>query len=249
MWLTTFNDLMTLLLTFFVMAFSMGSLEGGKIQNLTKALNAGMGALGSSYHPEYPVFVPVMPVFKFAKKSGEIKPRPQTGPVEGEERGHTPTLKLPEKPTAASTGGVQPHPETLKQALEGLEYQWDSERSITIRLPDTVLFDQGSAEIRREAVPILGKIAQAAAKTSGCEVLVVGHTDDIPIQTPRFPSNWELSAARASAVVKYLAQSGGMDPSRLAASGYGSSWPAVPNDSAEHRTMNRRVEIKLTEKR
>ena len=239
---------MTLLLTFFVLTLSMGSLEGGKIQEFARALNAGMGALGSSYHPEYPVFVPVMPVFKFAKKSEELKSDSQSSVVKGEKKAHTPT-KLTEKSNAALPGGAQAHPEALKQALEGIEYQWDSERSLTIRLPDTVLFDQGSAELRGEAMPLLDKVVQAAAKIPGYEMLVIGHTDDLPIQTPRFPSNWELSAARASAVVKYLARSGGIDASRLAASGYGSSWPAVPNDSAEHRAMNRRVEIKFMKKR
>jgi chemotaxis protein MotB len=247
LWLTTFNDLMTLLLTFFVLAFSMGSLEGGKIQEFTRALNAGMGALGSRYHPEYPVFVPVMPVFKFAKKVGEIKPHGQKVQVKGEEKATD--SRLGEKSSAALPVSPQVHPEALKQALEGIEYRWDSEQSLTIRLPDRVLFDRGSAELRGEALPILGKVAQAAAKIPDYEMLVIGHTDDLPIKTTRFPSNWELSAARASAVVKYLAQSEGIDASRLVASGYGSSWPAFPNDSAEHRAMNRRVEIKFTKKR
>ncbi|HSH70991.1 MAG TPA: OmpA family protein, partial [Deferrisomatales bacterium] len=78
--------------------------------------------------------------------------------------------------------------------------------------------------------------------------LVEGHTDDVPIRgvlAQRFPTNWELSAARALSVVRFLQEVGGVDPARLAAAGYGEYRPAVPNDSAENRARNRRIELKL----
>jgi chemotaxis protein MotB len=223
------------------------------MEKFIRALNGGMGVPASDPHTDYPVFVPVMPVFKFGKKYNEMERLPRNGLAKDQDSSDQRSKMVPpehrEKTVVTPPSMVKVQPERLKQDLQGLEYQWDSERSLTIRLPNTVLFDEGGAEIRPEALPVLNKVAEMAIKTPGYELLVVGHTDDLPIQTTRFPSNWELSAARASAVVKYLAQKGGLDPSRLAASGYGSSWPVVLNDSQEHRAMNRRVEIKLIEKR
>jgi chemotaxis protein MotB len=74
-------------------------------------------------------------------------------------------------------------------------------------------------------------------------VRVEGHTDDVPIRTARYQSNWELSTARASAVVAYLVEVGKLDPERLSAAGYGEFHPQVPNDSPEHRARNRRVDL------
>ncbi len=87
-------------------------------------------------------------------------------------------------------------------------------------------------------------IAQAIKKVS-YSVRVEGHTDNVPIQTPRFPSNWELSVGRAVNVVKYFAEVSDMNPQRLSAVGYGESRPVVPNDTPLNRAKNRRVEILL----
>ncbi|MEZ4293025.1 MAG: OmpA family protein, partial [Myxococcota bacterium] len=75
------------------------------------------------------------------------------------------------------------------------------------------------------------------------ELSIEGHTDDAPISTPRFPTNWHLSAARSIAVLRYMIDAGDVDPSRIAAAGYGSTRPLVPNDSEENRATNRRVEF------
>jgi chemotaxis protein MotB len=81
--------------------------------------------------------------------------------------------------------------------------------------------------------------------TLSCEVRVEGHTDNIPIENYRFPSNWELSSARASSVVRYLHNIRKVHPSRLVAMGFGEYRPLIPNDNIDHRARNRRVEIFL----
>ena len=113
---------------------------------------------------------------------------------------------------------------------------------VILRFKDELTFPPGSAELMPSAKPVLDKIRTIIEQVPG-EVLVAGHTDDIPIRSERFPSNWHLSAARAATVVKYLLKNGTIAMSRLAAVGYGPSRPRYPNDTPEHRKKNRRVEI------
>ena len=113
-----------------------------------------------------------------------------------------------------------------------------------IQLENRVLFDLGMADINPEGLPVLDKVGNAVLTVSN-RVRVEGHTDDIPIHTYEYPSNWELSTARAVNVVKYLINRHGINPSRLSAVGYGESKPIASNDSRENRAKNRRVELVL----
>ncbi len=116
------------------------------------------------------------------------------------------------------------------------------EDRVILRLNDEVTFKPGSANLRPEALPILDKVREVIQAVPG-EILVAGHTDNTPIHTARFPSNWALSAARAATVVDVLLAPGTIAKRRIAAVGYGDSRPRVPNDSPENRRKNRRVEI------
>ncbi len=109
---------------------------------------------------------------------------------------------------------------------------------------DQVLFNFGRAAINPAGFVFLDKIADALDKIPYA-VRVEGHTDNVPIQTRRFPSNWELSVARAVNVVKYFAEVSNIDPKRLSAVGYGESRPVAANDTRPNRAKNRRVEIFL----
>lgn len=115
---------------------------------------------------------------------------------------------------------------------------------LTVRLAEKVLFASGSATIGAAGRVALAKIAEAFHDVKGRIIRVEGHTDDVPIRTARFPSNWELSAARAIAVVRLL-QERGVDPSLLGAAGYGEYQPVAGNDTVEGRAENRRIEISL----
>jgi len=109
---------------------------------------------------------------------------------------------------------------------------------------DNLLFEFGKASIRANGLPILDKLADVI-KSTPYQARVEGHTDNVPIHTQQFPSNWELSIARAVNVVKYLAEIKKIEPSRLSAVGYGESRPLGPNNSPVNRAKNRRVEIVL----
>jgi chemotaxis protein MotB len=113
-----------------------------------------------------------------------------------------------------------------------------------IALPNDVLFDSGKTAIKPDGQAALAQVAQVLATIPDRHFLVAGDTDDVPIHSGRFPSNWELSTARAVEVVKLLVDKG-VKPEVLAAGGYGQFDPIAPNDSPEHRAQNRRIEIVL----
>ena len=113
-----------------------------------------------------------------------------------------------------------------------------------IALESDVLFDSGKTNLKPAGEAALAKLAPVLAGITNRKYLVAGHTDDVPIKTAKFPSNWELSTARAVEVVRFLV-SNGMKPQQVAAAGYGEFDPVSPNDTPEHRTQNRRIEIVL----
>jgi chemotaxis protein MotB len=117
------------------------------------------------------------------------------------------------------------------------------ERGLVISLQDTVLFDSGSAVLNSQAVDIITTVGNVI-KPLPNYVLIEGHTDNLPIHNGEFPSNWELSSARATNVLQEVLKCG-LAPQRLSATGYGEYRPRVPNDSDDQRQMNRRVDIVL----
>jgi len=117
-----------------------------------------------------------------------------------------------------------------------------SAKGLVMRLSDYALFDAGVAVISPQAIPLLQKIGAIIAETPYA-VRVEGHTDDVPINTAQYPSNWELSTARAVNVLRYFIETYRISSVRLSAEGFGEYQPMVPNDSPVHRAKNRRVEI------
>ena len=212
-WMTTYSDLMTLLLVFFVMLVTFSSIELSKFR---KAMGSLKGALG------------VLKAEKMMIKIGEVPP-PRTSTEE--------TMYL-KKSTI-----------DLKRyiALEGLKevvQLEESSRGLTITISNPVLFDLGKANLKPEVRPLLDKIGEMI-KRSRVAVRVEGHTDNLPIRTSQFPSNWELSTTRAVNVLKYFIENCGVEPARLSAVGYGEYHPRVPNDTEAHRAQNRRVTIRI----
>jgi chemotaxis protein MotB len=118
-----------------------------------------------------------------------------------------------------------------------------TETGIAIKLADAMTFPTGSDNPYPEVIKPLKNVAKILDKYPDAHVRVEGHTDDVPISTAKFPSNWELSAARALSIVKLLSQYSKIDPGRLSAVGYGEHRPMVPNTSVQNRGKNRRIEI------
>ncbi len=138
--------------------------------------------------------------------------------------------------------------QSLKQEIsDGKIELSELKGKMTVQLKDKILFASGSARVGKEGEAALSKIADALKTVQGKIIRVEGHTDDVPTGGGQFPTNWELSLARAMAVVRSL-QNAGVDPTFLSAAGYGQYQPIAPNDSAENRSLNRRIEIVLAPK-
>jgi chemotaxis protein MotB len=135
--------------------------------------------------------------------------------------------------------------------LEDLAHEFNLEKEIKLvytreglvmRMSEQALFGLGSADITTEALPLLQKVGAIIAKTDYL-IRIEGHTDDLPIHTERYPSNWELSTGRAVNVLRYFIKNHDIDPRRLAAEGFSEFHPLVANDTPQNREKNRRVEI------
>lgn len=113
---------------------------------------------------------------------------------------------------------------------------------IVLSFQDTVLFNLGSASLTPDAINIIGKVTEVLARAP-LKIRVEGHTDDLPIRTAQFPSNWELSVSRATSVVRMMLSNPKMEPGRISILGHGEYRPVAPNDSPENRQLNRRVDI------
>ena len=120
-------------------------------------------------------------------------------------------------------------------------------RGLVIRLDNSVLFDEGSAIIKEDSYCTLDKIIDLLAKLSN-NIIIEGHTDSTPINNDKYPSNWELSTARATNIISYIMRSGKIKPNRLSAMGYGEYMPIADNTSTGGRLLNRRVDIIILKK-
>lgn len=133
--------------------------------------------------------------------------------------------------------------QALPPALrESVGFRQESRGLVVTVVTDQLLFQSGSAEIQPEGADILAQVA-AAVRGLPNQIAIEGHTDPAPIATAQFPSNWELSTARASSVLRFLVDVAGLDPGRLTASGYADTRPIADNATPEGRAKNRRVEI------
>lgn len=122
-----------------------------------------------------------------------------------------------------------------------------SDKGLIIRVNNTMLFDEGSSTIKMDAEKTLNEISKVLTKIDN-PVIIEGHTDSVPIKNLKFPSNWELSTARATNIISYLMKRGKISPKRLCAVGYGEYMPVADNTSVSGRNLNRRVDIIVLEK-
>ena len=131
----------------------------------------------------------------------------------------------------------------MRRALESKDVTISELKGkLTVNILDQILFDSGEAELKPEGQRILEKIAGVLMLHTNRQVQVIGHTDDVPIRR-KYASNWELSAARALAAVRFLQDRAGVDPRRLGALGHGEFHPIAPNTTVEGRARNRRIEV------
>ncbi|GAB4387899.1 MAG: OmpA family protein [Thermodesulfovibrionales bacterium] len=137
--------------------------------------------------------------------------------------------------------------ERLRKAIGGLDSRQamglrSDERGVVLSIGDRVLFDSGGAEIKESATQAIAAVAGVIAAVPN-DVAIEGHTDSVPISNSRYPSNWELSTARAASVLEALVARHGLPPERFSVAGYAEFRPVAPNETPEGRAKNRRVDI------
>ena len=216
-WLITYADLITLLMIFFVVMYTISNVNAKKFAQVASSLSQTLVGTSSGH------FIGEAP-----------GPMPMDVSPEGQRR------------EQHEMGEAQKQlEEYIKgQGLEGRVVVELEERGLVVSLKETMFFSIGSAEINPQAREVLSQIGQVLNKMPN-NVRIEGHTCDLPIRTASFPSNWELSTARATNVVRFLISNANFDPKRLSATGYGEYRPLKPNTNEGNRAMNRRVDIVL----
>jgi chemotaxis protein MotB len=157
---------------------------------------------------------------------------------------NTPHGALGESPDKPDMNEIQKQLETALAAQIGKHTVsvTPTKEGIVVSLREVGFFDSGSTSLRPEAEPTLGDFVNVI-RPKRVRVRIEGHTDNIPIHSPRFASNWELSTSRATEIIKLLITRYGIDPPRLSASGYSQFYPVASNATAEGRAMNRRIDL------
>ncbi len=220
-WLTTYSDMVTLLLCFFILLYSFSALDVEKFRQFVASFQ-GQGILDRGSTPLDEDTLP--------PPADNEDPSDIEGPFWDD--------------LGSMIGYIKDFLE--KHEIDGVVHVYREERGVLIELRDHVLFDSSRADIRREGVVLLDTLTLLFEEMPN-SITVEGHTDNIPINTVEFPSNWELSSARASRVVRYFTEIKGLEPTRFAAAGYGEYHPVESNLTAEGRSRNRRVVLVIRE--
>ena len=246
-YMATFADLMSLLMCFFVLLLSFAEIDAIKYKMVVMSLEKAFGVQREVVDEAIPKGTSII-AQEFSP--GEPKPTP-LNIVRQETTDETrDVLKVTmdaEAVAEAQAKQVAEEVEEFKQALvseieRGLIVVENQLNRIVIRIRERGSFPSGDATLNQDFVPILKKINEVLTQTDGL-IAVAGHTDNIPISTSRYRSNWELSTSRATSVVHELLRYNTIPPERFVLEGYADTRPLAPNDSAENRATNRRVEI------
>lgn len=242
-WLATFADLMSLLMCFFVLLLSFSEIDLQKYKQVAGSMKFAFGVQREIEADRIPMAESVV-----MKDFRPGRPEPTVlETIRQQTRDDTqttprdPVLPIDELRELVAAVRERLAEEIAADALElGIK-----EDGIMIRVRERDAFPSGSAALQSGFVPVLDKLVGVLNDLSG-RIVVSGHTDDVPIATRAFPSNWVLSSARAAAVVHHLASAGLDDPARIELRAYADTRPIVENDSIENRARNRRVEIDVT---
>lgn len=256
-WMSTFSDLMNLLLCFFVMLFAMSTLEESKLHELVAAMNntvsifdGGANAIGDgmmisngvSQLNELDEYINSTGKTATSENKGEDMKEYETSPEALRE--------LLEKIEESQLQANEELSENMAEALQESSISDQVDISFTaqyvqLTMNGALLFDSGSAELKAESEQILQKVGDVLQYYGNGTIEIEGHTDNVPINSSQYPSNEELSSARALSVFYFLTENTALDPMNLRHAGMGERVPIADNSTAEGRSRNRRVEIRI----
>jgi len=224
-WIVTFSDLMTLLLTFFILLYSISTVSEAKFRQAAASLQSVLsGNPSTMIFNETPSGADSMPF-------DPVVPQPIPNPVEQPD----------------FNAEIIEMYKTIKEFIQENGLNADIEvtynaRGVLVNISEAVLFESGSSDIKNEGQTLLDTMA-ILLQTIDKDIEVQGHTDNQPIQTSKYPTNWELSVDRAVQVARYFIQRHNIAPERLKAAGFAEFQPLAPNDTPENRALNRRVNL------
>jgi chemotaxis protein MotB len=210
-WVVTYGDMMSLLLTFFILILSFSTIQQAKFEEATASIKRSLG---------------------FMPKNTSVLKYPKPNPAYGSDESQRVLNEMMEFKAQISE---QKMTDNIKVML--------TDKGARFIIYDPLLFESGSATLKAAAEVPLMLIAGMIAKFPDTDVRIEGHTDDVPISTYLFKSNWELSSSRALSVLHFFVEKAKLTPYRLGATGYGEFRPISANVSSEARAKNRRVEI------
>src|SRR3954470_12906722 len=233
-WLVSYADMITLLMVLFVVLYAMGQTDKTKLEALRTSLQCAFSVevlrgaeatslKGSSGTSMIPAVVPLAVTQEVMAVTGQTTPDPHLAAALNDVREALLQVPVPSDTSGSVDVGA-------------------SREGIVISLAGNLLFDSGKSDLKPRGMTLMDTLAERL-RTMPNEIRVEGHPDNIPITTPLYPSNWELSSARATTVARYLTEQGELAPSRLSAAGFGEHRPVAPNDSREGRAKNRRVDL------
>ena len=254
-WVMTFADLMSLLMCFFVLLLAFSEMDVQKFKTLSGSMKQAFGVqrqikadeipkgtsiIAQEFSPGVPQPTPMQIIQQ--QTSDDTKDN-----LEFNEGDEGDSKNLAERMYTAAIESIREEAEKLVEDLKEeietgmLEVEW-SETEITVRLKEKSTFNSGEARLKSSSFQIIDRVSKSLNKIKG-NVIVAGHSDNVPINTYEYRSNWELSAARAANVVHHLTKKNRVDPNRIQMRAHAETKPLVPNDTRENRARNRRVEI------
>ena len=234
-WLVSYADFITLLFAFFVTMYAVSRVDEQKLGSAVESLQRALGSL--------------IPVQTFQRDPGAFSPThnplgtsllsdlASKMPL-GERRAFQKLAEEIKKEIERSLMAIEPE---KRPPVNKIKFILE-ERGLVIRVPESLFFDSGEASIRPDFLPLLDALGHSLEKIPN-HIRIEGHTDNIPIQTAKFPSNWELSTARATTIVRYFLSKFNIKPEKLSASGFAEFHPIATNSTPEGRSLNRRVDV------
>jgi len=232
-WLVSYADFITLLFAVFVTLYAMSQTDKKKVEEVMASMRDSFGYTSSPASKPSVIEAGAMNIIPSLNKAAQA---PQRG------RSRAGKSHGGEKDFKATKASIEAY--LLKAGAQGKVTVAINQRGLVVSLKEAGFYDSGSAALKAGSHTLLNDVVESLASYSN-GIRVEGHTDNVPISSHAFPSNWELSTARATNLLQYLTRQDDFDPAKISATGYGEYRPIADNSSDEGRGKNRRVDIVL----